>query len=196
MQWDIFKHAQPDYYIHNYPEILDLKVNAKSGIYDVVGLTNWRSETITREIDFADKLGLSGGSPYVVFDFWGQKLLGVFRDRMEIQIEPHDTRVLLMHRLLNRPQLVGTSRHITGDYSILDLSWDGSSGLHGRSQTVPGDPYTLWVYVPEGVTVSDVRASAGNRNVRADREVTGNSLSVSFQGRQEVVNWEIRVAAK
>ena len=40
--WDLFKHTTPEYYIHNYPEILDLKVNAKSGVYDVVGLTNWR----------------------------------------------------------------------------------------------------------------------------------------------------------
>ena len=38
--------------------ILDLKVNAKSGVYDVVGMTNWRGETATRELSFADKLGL------------------------------------------------------------------------------------------------------------------------------------------
>ena len=44
--WDIFKHTTPDSFIHNYPDILDLKVNAKSGVYDVVGLTNWRGETV------------------------------------------------------------------------------------------------------------------------------------------------------
>ncbi len=43
MHWDTFKQTQADYYIHNYPEILDLKVNAPAGVYDVVGLTNWRS---------------------------------------------------------------------------------------------------------------------------------------------------------
>src|SRR5579884_4288872 len=43
-QWDKFKHTQADYYIHNYPEILDLKVNGGSGVYDVVAATNWRSE--------------------------------------------------------------------------------------------------------------------------------------------------------
>ena len=42
-KWDKFKHTTADDYIHNYPEILDLKVNAQSGVYDVVGLTNWRS---------------------------------------------------------------------------------------------------------------------------------------------------------
>jgi len=48
MRWDTFKQTQADYYIHNYPEILDLKVNAAAGVYDVVGLTNWRSAPATR----------------------------------------------------------------------------------------------------------------------------------------------------
>jgi hypothetical protein len=197
MQWDKFKHTTPDYYIHNYPEILDLKVHATSGVYDVVGLTNWRSGTVTRELSFADKLGLSAGSRYIAFDFWGQKLLGVFQDRMEIEIEPHDTRVLLVHPCLNRPQLVGTSRHITGAYSILDLAWDAAkSRLRGSSQTVPGENYTLWVYVPEGLTISQVRAAAkGGRQVPVRHELTGNSLQVSFEGQQEAVDWEVEFAA-
>ena len=28
-QWDEFKHTTPDDYIHNYPEVIDLKVNAQ-----------------------------------------------------------------------------------------------------------------------------------------------------------------------
>src|ERR1019366_8205927 len=74
--WDLFKHTTPDLYIHNYPEILDLKVNAKSGVYDVVGMTDWRSGTVTRDLSFADKLGLSAASRYVAFDYWNQKSLG------------------------------------------------------------------------------------------------------------------------
>jgi hypothetical protein len=196
MQWDKFKHTTPDDYIHNYPEILDLKVNAKSGVYDVVGLTNWRSEKATMGISFADKLGLSSGSSYVAFDFWGQKLLGVFKDRLEVEVEPHDTRVLLIHPWLNRPQVVGTSRHITGAYSILDLAWNSSTNrLRGSAQTVPGDNYSLWVYVPEGVKVARVHAAAkGGQDVPVHYEQTGNSLMVSFQGQQEAVDWEVEFA--
>ena len=62
MRWDRFKDTAADDYIHNYPEILDLKVNARSGTYDVVGLTNWRGATTSRELSFADKLGLPAGS--------------------------------------------------------------------------------------------------------------------------------------
>jgi hypothetical protein len=82
-RFDLFKHTQADYYIHNYPEILDLKVNAASGVYDVVGMTNWRSAPATRTLDFADKLGLDPGREYLVFDFWNQDLLGVFKNRLQ-----------------------------------------------------------------------------------------------------------------
>ncbi|MGE5645286.1 MAG: alpha-galactosidase [Acidobacteriota bacterium] len=188
MQWNIFKKTQPDYYVHNYPEILDLKVNAKAGVYDVVGFTNWRSAPAARKVSFAEKLGLKAGAPYLAFDYWQQKFLGVYKDGMEIAIEPHDTRVVLLHPALGRPQLIGLSRHITGAYSIEDQSWDAAQqALRGVSSTVPGDPYTLWFYIPDGVTVSSVKA--GGAAVRP--EVKGNVLKLTFAGRAEPVEWEI-----
>jgi Melibiase/Alpha galactosidase C-terminal beta sandwich domain len=194
--WDIFKHTTPDDYIHNYPEILDLKVNAPSGVYDVAGMTNWRSWATTRELAFADKLGLNPEASYAVFDFWQQKLLGVFKRRMDVTIEPHDTRVLLIHPILNRPQLVGTSRHITGAYSIRALAWEGSKNrLRGTSETVPGADYVLWFYVPDGFTVARVRASSpGTREIPARHELKGNSLMMSFGGQRDSVDWEVQFA--
>ena len=191
--WDLFKHTTPEEYIHNYPEILDLKVNAKSGVYDVVALTNWRDETATRELSFAAKLGLPAGARYVAFDYWGQKLEGVFQDRMKVEIEPHDTRVYLLHPLLGRPQLVATSRHITGAYSLLDLKWDETPrSLRGASQTVPGQPYSLWIYVPSGFAVSAVQATNEGREIPAQHELVGNSLRVTVQGSQGVTAWKVK----
>jgi Alpha galactosidase C-terminal beta sandwich domain len=195
MRWDLFKHTQSDYYIHNYPEILDLKVNAKSGVYDVVGCTNWRSERAARHIDFGDKLGLSAGS-YVVFDYWEQKPLGVFENGLDIEIEPHDTRVLLIHPLLGRPQLVAISRHITGAYSVLDVSWDGAkNALRGSCQTVQGDPYAMWFYVPGTAQVSRTQAvTEGGQNVPIRQQADGDALVVSFPGQGQPVNWELDFA--
>lgn len=191
--WDKFKHTTPDTYIHNYQEIIDLKVNARSGIYDVVGLTNWRSETVSKEISFSDKLGLKARIAYVVFDFWNQKLLGVFRDKIDIDIEPHDTRVLQVHALLDRPQLIGTSRHISGAFSIVDLAWDKSQNrLTGTSETVPGGTYSLFIYVPEGMNILKVSASTiNNKEVKCSTEMVGNSLKLSFQGGTEKINWQV-----
>jgi hypothetical protein len=195
--WDKFKHTTPDYYIHNYPEILDLKVNALAGVYDVVALTNWRSGTTHRELSFADKLGVDPEASYVVFDFWAQRLLGVLKGKMAVTIEPHDTRVLLIHPLVNHPQLVGNSRHITGAYSIQGMEWDRAKNrLWGTSETVSGETYTLWVYVPRGVSVSQVRArSKGNVEVQVQRELSGNSPRMSFMGQPESVQWEVEFQA-
>jgi hypothetical protein len=197
MQWDKFKHTTPDDYIHNYPEILDLKVNATSGVYDVVGLTNWRSWTTRRKLSFADKLGLSAGTPYIVFDFWKQTLLGVFTDNVDVEIEPHDTRVLLVHPLLPRPQLIATSRHITGAYSIRSLAWDASKKtLRGSSQAVAGEPYTLWFYVPDGVTVSKAQARSDNhQEIPSQQKTAAGSLQISFQGQEKKVDWEVEFKA-
>jgi hypothetical protein len=193
MTWNKFKHTTPDLYIHNYPEILNLKVNAKSGIYDVVGLTNWRSETVSRDISFSEKLGLQTDFSYIVFDFWKQKLLGKFRDHLEVTIEPHDTRVLLIHPVLERPQLIGISRHISGVYSILGLNWDDiNNKLSGSSETIPGDPYSLFIYIPDKISISKAQAiTGGNREVPVKVEMKGNLLDLSFQGQQETVEWQV-----
>ncbi len=198
IEWDTFKRVRAEDYIHNYPELLDLKVNAKSGLYDVVALPNWRNAAVTKSVSFADKLGLNPGSTFIAFDFWNQKLLGLFQDRISLEVEGHDTRVILVHPWLNHPQLIGTSRHITGAYSVLELAWNASqNALEGSSETVPGAPYALFVYVPEKTGTPKARATAkAGGEVPVRQGQTGNLLSVSFQGRTEAVQWRIEFAAK
>ena len=192
--WEYFKHRTPDNYIHNYPEILNLKVNAPSGIYDVVAFTNWRSEKATRKISFADKLGLGSGIDYIAFDFWKQELLGIFRDSLELITEAHDTRVLQLHPLLGRPQLIGNSRHITGAFSILSLQWnEAKKTLEGLSATIPGDTYDLFIYVPDGFDIAKLTATAGkNKIIQVKKEMAGNALKLSFEGQLEQFKWQIR----
>jgi hypothetical protein len=194
VDWDTFKHICADDYIHNYPEVLDLKVEAKSGTYDVVALPNWRSSPVSKAVSLTRQLGLNAGEKYVAFDFWNQKLLGVVSDRMSVEIEGHDTRVVLVHPFLNRPQLIGTSRHITGVFSIQDLSWDTANNtLQGLSEIVPGEDYTLFIHLPPSAP-SDAKPSAliGGNQIPARQEKNGNLLSVSFRGTESPVAWQIR----
>lgn len=195
--WDKFKYTTPDTYIHNYPEIIDLKVNAISGVYDIAAFTNWRSEKISKSVSFSDKLGMAKGVPYVVFDFWNQNLLGVCRDVMEVDIEPHDTRVLLIHPLQNQPQLIGNSRHISGVHSILDLKWNNmEKTLIGKSETIKGDPYSLFVYVPDGLNLVKAKAAnADNREINLTSVLSGNLLKISFEGQGETILWQLHFSA-
>ncbi len=100
---DTFRHERSDYYIHNYPEILDLKVNAISGQYDLLGVTNWRSMRATRILDLSSKLHLDPKRQHVAFDFRNQALAGIFEKEMKLEVGPHDTRVLAIHPLQGRP---------------------------------------------------------------------------------------------
>jgi len=189
-RFDLFKHTTAEYYIHNFPEILDLKVNAPAGVYDVVGLTNWQSAAAVRRLDFAEKLGLESGQEYVAFDFWNQRLLGTFKNRLEAKVEPHDTRVLLIHAKSDHPQVIGNSRHISGAYSIRELSWEAASQkLQGVSETVAGEQYTLFIHVPPGYKAAHMRTSAGNATLDAGSQ-TG-VVKLSLPDRNEPVKWEI-----
>ena len=194
MRWDTFKHTQADFYIHNYPEILDLKVDAASGNYDVVGLTNWRSERTNRDLDLVEKLGLDPGKRYIVLDFWNRRLVGVVQDRLRVEIEPYDTRVLLIHRLLDRPQLLGTSRHITGAYSVEKVTWNVTARkLAGEAVTVSGERYALWIHVPRGLALARLRVAAkGGAELPVDRRIAGNLLTVSFSGTAQPVEWDMQ----
>jgi hypothetical protein len=198
MQWNKFKQTTPDTYIHNYPEILDLKVNSISGVYDVVGLTNWRSGNAVKELLFSNHLGLEPSAKYVAFDFWNQSVVGIFKERIQVEVGSHDTRVLLIHPLTDHPQLVGASRHITGAYSILSLWWDsGKRILGGGSQTIPGDSYALWFSVPEGMALNQARATAPDGRdlpVKVEREAT--SLKISFTGVGTPVSWELQFSPR
>jgi hypothetical protein len=192
--WAQFRHVRADDYIHNYPEILDLKVAEKSGTYDVMALPNWRSATVKKEVSLSRQLGLDPGEKYVAFDFWNQALLGMVSDKISIEVGGHDTRVLLIHKMLDRPQLIGTSRHITGAYSIQDLSWDvAGNTLQGRSDVVPGADYTLFIHLPPGTSSpATPKAFAGGKPIQVRRERTGDLLSVTFKSPESAVAWQVK----
>ena len=190
--WDKFKHEQSDYYVHNYPEILDLKVESAAGAYDVVALTNWRSTPQTSHVDLAQKLGLSNARSYLAFDFWNQKDLGVVHQALDSRIAGHDTRVLFIRPALDRPQLVGMSRHISGSYSIQALEWDASKYLlRGRSAAPAAGPYTVWIHVPPPFRVARVTARSNAKAIVVTDDLAGQSLEVRFRGQPAPIDWQV-----
>lgn len=187
MTWDKFKQTTPEYYIHNYPETLDLKVNNSLGTYDVAALTNWRLGTAHRTLRFADTLGLSDASRYVVFDFWNGKLMGSFSGSVGADVGSHDTRVLLIHPDLGRPQVLGTSRHLTSAFSLHNAGWDENARtLSGTSETVAGAPYSLWIRVPAGYRVNHITAA-----LRNEQRQEGELLTLTFDGTGKPVDWKV-----
>jgi hypothetical protein len=95
--------------------------------------------------------------------------------------------------LQTHPQLVGLSRHISGTYSLRELTWNSSENiLRGTSDSVEGDPYTLWINVPSGFRLQSVNAVSEDVTIPIRKEFTGSSLKIRFQGVAKPVRWEIK----
>ncbi len=178
----------------HFPEVLDLKVDAAAGVYDVAALTNWQAEAAARSLFFS-QLGLPTDLRYVVFDFWKQQPLGVFSNRLDLSIEPHDTRVLFVHPLTGSPQLIGNSRHISGTYSIVSQGWNQQAKeLVGESAAISGQPYTLWFYLPNGYRKASLQVtlSKTGKAVSARWQQQAEFAGLTFTGADEPVMWRIR----
>ena len=186
--WGMFEEFTPETYEHNFPRIIDLKINAASGKFDVVAATNWTNEELSLDISFAGNLGLDPERSYLVFDFWNQEFLGLFKESVELNIEPHDTRVLHMRPLLQRPQVLATDRHISGAYSIESLEWDTEKlTLTGASKTIPGKTYSLFVHVPGKFSLSRIRSKAE----AAPEKITENVFKVTIKAGEKMTKWSI-----
>ncbi|MCX6559143.1 MAG: alpha-galactosidase [Candidatus Aminicenantes bacterium] len=122
------------------------------------------------EIRLAD-LGLDPAREYFVFEFWSKRLLGSFTGSFAPgPLDPKfRSQAFVIRERLPRPQLLATSRHITGGgVDLDDVRWDGSA-LTGKSRGVKGDPYVIYVTEPTGFVLD--RADADGAKVeRTERE--------------------------
>jgi len=130
---------------------------------DIVGLYNWGDAEESIDEPLA-KLGLSAEGEWMAFDFWGNTLTAPLRERLRQTLAPQSCLVLALRPVLDRPQLISTSRHITqGMVDVISERWDARTRtLSGVSQTVANDPYELRVLtrVRSGATVGAVVSAA------------------------------------
>jgi hypothetical protein len=94
-----------------------------------------------------EDLGLDAKKRYAVFEFWQRKLDLPEGGSFEPGELPSrfNSQVFVIRQRLPHPQLVATSRHITGGgVDLLDVAWkDGV--LSGRSRVVGGEPYEIFL---------------------------------------------------
>ncbi len=99
-------------------------------------------------------LGLDAKSDYWVFDFWGQKPVGKIsgKGKLSIALQPGEARVFSVRKALDRPQIIGTSRHIMcGMMELSDVKWDAKKmELSFTADLVKGEPLTVTIACPDG----------------------------------------------
>ncbi len=116
--------ARPlDLFARETPQLLALPVETDFGRWLMLAAINWEDRTVVTTID----LGELGGGPYHVFDFWGQRYLGLVRDRIRIERHlPHATKLLLLKEPSDRPDLLASTFHLTGGaVEVRALGFDG-----------------------------------------------------------------------
>jgi hypothetical protein len=130
--------------------LYELDIERPFGSWVVLGRTGGDIERIP-----FDELGLDPSKEYAVFDYWEKRLLGTFSGSFAPgQVPPrYNSQVFVIRERVPHPQVLSTSRHITGGgVDLVDLAWDGAR-LSGRSHVVAGDPYEIYVTVPAGYAV-------------------------------------------
>ncbi len=144
-----------------YPEVWHLKIN-KSGLnYDVLTLFNWgRNRIWGKVVEEADRdimvnmadIGLSPLRKYLATEFWSGEYLGEFRGIVRLPVKARDVKVLALHEKLDRPQFIGTNRHVTQGATDIDwITWmPESNSLRGSQEIAPGFEYRLMFHVPDG----------------------------------------------
>jgi len=94
-----------------------------------------------------DDLGLDPKKPRIVFEFWERRFVAPEGESFSPGPIPpaFNSQVFVIRERLPRPQVVATSRHLTGGgVDLIDVSWkDGI--LSGRSQVVGGEPYEIFL---------------------------------------------------
>ena len=92
-------------------------------------------------------LGLNPAKKYYIFDFWNEKLVGIFPGsaRLEQQLRPGEARMMSVHEVESNPQYISTNRHIMQGYmDMLRCEWDGNKReLRGTSKIIGGETYKV-----------------------------------------------------
>ena len=177
-------------YPEHYPEIMDLKINKPSGVYDVIAVFNWKDQNNSRKIFINSELNLAAKNTYLVFDNWKEIFIGNFKNEFETVLPAHGTRVFTIRAQEKHPQLLATNRHITGALSIKKITWSSvDMALSGVSETVPDVPYSLFFYVPITFQIDKVAIDAKNvtYSLGVDR-----MLKVSFNAQENPVHWSLK----
>lgn len=138
-------------------DLFELEINRPFESWVVLGRTGPAADAIA----FAD-LGLDPERAYLVFEFWQKRYLGAHTLSFAPGPlpAPFHSQAFIIRERLDRPQLLATSRHLTGGGpDLIELAWSPGT-LRGRSRLVAGDPYRIYFTETGGWTLTGL-ACAG-----------------------------------
>jgi len=113
----------------------------------VAGLFNWDAKQSVNARVKLDQLGFNNagadGAQFLGLDYWSGKLTPIREGAIATELAPSGCSILAVARLADRPQLLGTSRHITQCFVDVDEDRWIDARLSGSCKLVGGDATEL-----------------------------------------------------
>ena len=177
---DLFEHTHPG----SYPHIWHLPVRKRWGRWEVVAVMNLTEGPLETEVAFS-KLGLNEGAEHLVFEFWGRKFLGKRKGGFNVRLKPVSTQLFAVRRVPHRPVVLSTDMHVTqGAVELSAVTFDRKRNvLSGNATRRKGDEGRLFIYLPEGYSVS-------RRHARKVTQ-TGRLLTLPLRFKTATVKWSV-----
>ncbi len=207
---EVIKRSMPNHGLCGRP--IDLFENAFGQVWhltdgrekqrkDIIGLFNWddtKPDAVRVELA---KLNLPDGDKgnYVGFDYWADEFIQPFNGSIETELRPSSCRIISIQKLLERPVLVSTSRHITqGIVDIVEQKWDSQKKmLSGKSRVVGSDPYEIRIFASTDgkyrqVVSSNISTEDKKAGVTIKTSQTGSEIRITINSPENrLVWWEV-----
>ncbi len=131
----------------------NLAINKEWESYNVISLFNTKNNNKTITVSFCE-LGLEKDK-YFIYDYTCDKFLGEFDSEFTIDLKPCESRILSVRKVLDLPQILSTSRHISqGAMEIENLGYNNGE-LNLTCNLIKNAKYVITLFVPNGYKASD-----------------------------------------
>ena len=206
---DLLRRSMPNHGLR--PRPVDLFENELAQIWlltdtrrkvrrDVIGLFNWDEQKPAEVNRPLSQIGLPEAKRFVGYDYWADRFVPPFADRLRCTLPGGSCRVLAVRPETDCPQLISTSRHITqGIVDVMEETWDADNlTLCGRSQVVAGDPYEMRIIVPAGeesyrITGAKASSDDSGAEVQVTAEQNGPKIRIRIESTtSQTVDWSVQ----
>lgn len=174
-------------------EVWNLAVkHAHLGQYNVVALFNWSDSEKEISADSLD-LGIIQDQKYLAFEFWTQTFLGETNLPLKMKVPAHGVRILVLRKLENFPQWLGSDRHIaqTG-FELEEIFWNASQKtLDGKIALVEKFPLEARVHIPKGFSFERAECDDASLEISNEKDGTLKLKFVSDSEKNSVAKFKL-----
>ena len=139
-----------DLFETNFPAVSSLRVERNFEDWWIISVVNWTENPLEKTIDLK-RVGLNENTMYLAYEFWDQEFLGLVKNSLNLNIRPTSVKVIALRKKLERPQIIGTDRHILqGAVELSDVRWDAQNKqISGKLNGARDHSFNITFYQPD-----------------------------------------------